>query len=776
MGWRDVQRQINSGELSYAPSAMDSFAASFSASFSKYYTDALDKQTELLKEQQEKETEDKRLKTAAARIWAEQFPDDPKNPNGIAYAFQMLKDYEGNVGNATARFEELSADGRIDIQAPPEKNYFLSAIDPNGIFTEFESGAGGYNALFSQAQNSAFSDVSLTDMTMPEVMQFADARGEGSYHAWVKQNLPPSTEASQKGLSSTPMGQFQFIGSTLKYIKDNGGFADLNITDETLFDEKTQNDLFLWYAQDRLDGAKTKSEQRATMRSIWEGFRKKDKSGVYLVTNAQLDKVIEGIETGTLGEAPPGTVKTSKKKKRIDLKGELSKFKYDEEGLREFRALKAEILADAYDLTEDQQEYLSLFETDFLKNVKDNSYFEFDEYIEDKPLNSQGDIRAAMMLIENKSDSDFRGGAAEKTETYVYLSNKLDQQLAEEIENQKRETQDKADAERDPFTFYTRDKDTGIIDEMGFDTLVYKNGNFYDITDVEMETPIDIDTGVLFPQGVDGSQFIKIYNKPIGEMAKVVANGDNTIDNLLMYRQEAYNNPAAFNRTLQTFGGIINFSDDVLSGFNAAIKGGASYEEVLANLEQVDAIRGLSEPAKRIFTLQLQAAYDIARLNESSGQGLSDKELQMNLNAVGFGETRAEIVLDKINIAMKKVMGRTEANRKGILGSLLGRSEFIKFVESQEFGQKFNDHTAARMGAEDFDPAMKEQYDLAMAGDNSYNQTEDVPEPTPIPEAAIQDLKTRIADAPDQAAMAVLMAQFDSIFGAGSAERVLGDN
>ena len=65
MGWRDVQRQIKSGELSYAPSAMDSFAASFSASFSKYYTDALDKQTDLLAEQKEKDAEDQRLKSAA---------------------------------------------------------------------------------------------------------------------------------------------------------------------------------------------------------------------------------------------------------------------------------------------------------------------------------------------------------------------------------------------------------------------------------------------------------------------------------------------------------------------------------------------------------------------------------------------------------------------------------------------------------------------------------------------------------------------------------------
>ena len=196
MGWRDVQRKVESGALSFAPTAMDSFAATFNASFTKYYTDALDKQTDLLADQKELDAENKLHQAAAKRLWGEMFPDDPNNPNGVAYAYRMIKDYDGNIGHATDRMEVLKEQNRIDIKAPPQKNYFLSALDPNGVFKEAESGSGGYDALFSQAQNTAFSDVKLTEMTMADVLEFSSARGEGSYHDWVKKNLPPETDRS----------------------------------------------------------------------------------------------------------------------------------------------------------------------------------------------------------------------------------------------------------------------------------------------------------------------------------------------------------------------------------------------------------------------------------------------------------------------------------------------------------------------------------------------------------------------------------------------------
>ncbi len=75
--------------------------------------------------------------------------------------------------------------------------------------------------------------------------------------------MPEGTEAARRGLGSTPVGKYQFVGDTLKDLKDRGIFEELGITDETIFDEATQDALFVRYAQERLAG---KEHQRPAER------------------------------------------------------------------------------------------------------------------------------------------------------------------------------------------------------------------------------------------------------------------------------------------------------------------------------------------------------------------------------------------------------------------------------------------------------------------------------------------------------------------------------
>ena len=90
------------------------------------------------------------------------------------------------------------------------------------ILTDLESGSGGANALLNQSQNSQFSDINVSTMPISEVMAFQQKRGPGSYHAWYKENMPDGTEAKEHGLGSTPVGKYQFVGDTLKDLKENG--------------------------------------------------------------------------------------------------------------------------------------------------------------------------------------------------------------------------------------------------------------------------------------------------------------------------------------------------------------------------------------------------------------------------------------------------------------------------------------------------------------------------------------------------------------------------
>ena len=719
MGWRDTQRRVESGELSFAPTPMDSFAAAFRSSFSTYYKTALDTQTDLLKAAKEKELEDNKLKSSAKRLAATIFPENPDAPEAVAYAYNTLKDYEGNYGNAAEYLQGLKDAERIEIVPTNPEYNFLSEIDPNGLFSLHESGAGGYDALFNQAQNDAFSGTVLTEMTVAEVLDFGAQRGEGSYYDYVKQNLPPETQAAKEGKSSTPVGQFQFINSTLNYIKQNGGFTQLDITDETVFDEKTQNDLFVWYANDQLSKVDKPSQKRNVMRSVWEGFRKKNADGSFLVTDKQLDKMIEGLETGTLGTGGSNVVKTRKAPKRIDFSGQLDAITYDEDGLQKLLAFKAELMAEDVQLTVTEQKTLTLYEESIRSAIKEGTFFKIDEFLEENRLTSKENIMAAMMVVENMPLTKFREGQGEQIEHYVYLKSKLDQYTQADLEEAKQKASQKADEDRDPFVYYERDAQTGLLSSLTPRQLVYKGGKFYDITDVDQATPIDTSKGKLMPKEYNAEQFIKIYNKPLQDLGETMANGDNTIDNLLAYRELAYENPAAFNNTLSVISGAINITDDLMRGFKSAVEGGASFDEVLGQFRVVENFRNLTDPQKVMFTLQLQAAYDLARLNGSTGQGLSDNELDLNLRKVGFGAPRAEIALQLINEAIKTTEGRTESQRKGIINGILGDQDYVDFIGSKGFGITFSKRTEERINDPSFDAKAKEQYDLYKAGDDS---------------------------------------------------------
>ena len=135
-------------------------------------------------------------------------------------------------------------------------------------------------------------DKAVSEMTMKELAELQDARGDGSYHAWSKDNMPEGTMAFEAGLGSTPVGKYQFVGNTLKDLKNRGVLAELNITDDTVFDEKTQDRLFVALAEERLSRADTPKGKRDAMRGTWEGLKGS--------SDEQVDIVIAEIEGGNL--------------------------------------------------------------------------------------------------------------------------------------------------------------------------------------------------------------------------------------------------------------------------------------------------------------------------------------------------------------------------------------------------------------------------------------------------------------------------------------------
>jgi hypothetical protein len=189
------------------------------------------------------------------------------------------------------------------------------------LITAYESSE--YTALlrYSNRPGRHFEDVDITKMTLGEVIEFAQARGEGTYRDWSIENMPEGTAAyahnekvranlqaiedkrKEKGitqeeiddfiktfkpedlqfLASTPMGRYQFVGTTLKSIATRE-----NIDLERIFNEELQDELFILYSGYRLSLVKESLSQTA----INEALKLKNQE----LTNEEVNAIIESIE------------------------------------------------------------------------------------------------------------------------------------------------------------------------------------------------------------------------------------------------------------------------------------------------------------------------------------------------------------------------------------------------------------------------------------------------------------------------------------------------
>ena len=148
------------------------------------------------------------------------------------------------------------------------------------LMTAKESGSGGYDSLYDQSQKETFKGIVPTEMTIGEVLAFQKKRGAGSYASFVKANNP-------SGRLSTPVGKFQYVGSTLQDEVDKNGY-NLNAK----FDANMQDTIFYNHANRIIKNLKTQAGKRSKMRATWEGFKSKK-----AVSDKELDALIAEIQS-----------------------------------------------------------------------------------------------------------------------------------------------------------------------------------------------------------------------------------------------------------------------------------------------------------------------------------------------------------------------------------------------------------------------------------------------------------------------------------------------
>lgn len=197
-------------------------------------------------------------------------------------------------------------ESQIDGLAEIHSDFSKFLVNTLALLDKYETGGtGSYDTLlaFSNLTGRDYSHVKITEMTLAEVINFTGDRGEGTYHEWsrgyIQANFPDSSYAKRNNLGSTPTGRYQFVGDTLADIVNRSGGR---FNTARLYDKQLQDELFIWYIQDRLRTQSTLEGKRGILKSTWEGFTK-------IEDDSKLDLIIQEVSNYS-GFALGGPVNT----------------------------------------------------------------------------------------------------------------------------------------------------------------------------------------------------------------------------------------------------------------------------------------------------------------------------------------------------------------------------------------------------------------------------------------------------------------------------------
>ena len=332
MGWRSTLKDVEDGSLSFAPkpeveSTMQGVGRALSTYFEINADEMAAKAQKVIDDEEALKTKEAEAATAldmtnvALNAVLGSTTNEKAKKQVLAYALNNPDQDDINtfaqslnitpVVGATKVETPVSNTAPIidttkEITTPvvEEVKVEPNVVSINNALTFTES-SNNPNALWNQSQTGQFSNEKpITEKTFSEVLDFV--KRDGAYAAWSR------TQSAEK-TTHTPVGKYQFVGRTLRDIvsraKDTGTWDELGIDDDTLFTEEVQDRLFNWYAKDTIRQAGTNASQeeiREKFRGRWQALtqnkdgssRRDNPNGVPKVTDAELDVIIEEVQSG----------------------------------------------------------------------------------------------------------------------------------------------------------------------------------------------------------------------------------------------------------------------------------------------------------------------------------------------------------------------------------------------------------------------------------------------------------------------------------------------
>lgn len=214
-----------------------------------------------------------------------------QNLNSLATKYQSATDLFSGAAEAvkgvleTLEAEDIAQEARSaldptieDVVPVIEDTAPISA----GLIDRKEAGLGGYSSLFNNAErkDTAFKGYDVSTKTLAELYEFSNP--SGPYGQYVKRVNP-------EGVTATPMGRYQFVGTTLKEVAERMG-----LDESTVFNQRTQDIMFLNHVNHVVKN-KSKPRQIAKLKSTWDGFKK--------LSDAELLQMIKEIEGSVVQQA-----------------------------------------------------------------------------------------------------------------------------------------------------------------------------------------------------------------------------------------------------------------------------------------------------------------------------------------------------------------------------------------------------------------------------------------------------------------------------------------
>src|SRR5210317_347667 len=216
------------------------------------------------------ETNEKLIAKLSSFIVGAREPSDTETPSLDWYNAQDI-DSDMPYDPESSRPNLSTSEAQDERQESTDQNRAAGEGLPAFIFagSEFRSAisdteADSYDTMFGNAESvdGKFLGMELTAMPMSAIFDLTKLNGD--FH---KRNL-------ELGHDTTAVGKYQFVGNTLRDLRDRGILEELGITNDTIFDEKTQDTIAAYLVQRRVKPEYSLAKAREEMGKEWEGFKK----------------------------------------------------------------------------------------------------------------------------------------------------------------------------------------------------------------------------------------------------------------------------------------------------------------------------------------------------------------------------------------------------------------------------------------------------------------------------------------------------------------------